>query len=94
MPIIDNEIDMFNHILHLARKKAVGVEDKDGFIKGLEALKGVLFHVEMNPLFGGRVVVFSYMLNRVAVLIEDLNDGNLRLSYDVVNDHEAKMKGF
>lgn len=92
MAIINNEVDMFNHILDLGRKKAVGMEDKAGFVKGLEALKGVLFHVEMKHLFGGRVVLFSYMLSEVAVLIEELEGENLRLSYDVVNDHEAKMK--
>lgn len=92
MATINNEIDIFNHLLSAGRQKAVEVESEIEFSKGLLDLGKVLFRVEMKPLFGGKAVMFSYMLTEVIVLIEDLNDGNLRLSYDVVNDHEAKMK--
>lgn len=93
MAVVNNELDMFNHILNLGRKKVVEVEPNVEFRKGLQTLDKALFHVEMKTLFGGKVIMFSYMLTEVIVLIEDLKDGNLRLSYDVVNDHEAKMKG-
>ena len=94
MATINNEIDMFNHLLGCVRQQAVEVEPAAEFFKGLKALDGVLFHVEKRSLFGGSLIVFSHMLSEVAVKVEDIGSGNLRLSYEVLHDHEAKMKGF
>ena len=94
MAVINNEIDMFKHLMTAARQQAVEVEPAEEFRKGLESLDSVLFYVEKRSLFSGDLIIFSYMLSDIAIKVEDLGDGNLRLSYEVLRDHEAKMKGF
>lgn len=94
MAIINNEIDMFKHLLAGARQQLVEIEPAEQFFKGIQALEGVLFHVEKKSHFGGRFIVFGYLLSEVAIQVEDLGDGNLRLSYEVLRDHKAMMKGF
>ncbi len=92
MAVINNELDMFNHLLTAERQQAVEVEPAMDFRKGLQALDSVLFRVKKNTHFGGRFIVFEYMMNKVGVLAEDAGDGNLRLSYEVLEDFDAKFR--
>ena len=92
MAIIKNEIDMFNHIFEAGRRQVVEIEPEAEFRRGLQALEGVLFHVEKKTHFGGKLIMFKHMMNEVAVLCEDLGDGNLRLTYEVVVDFDAKFR--
>lgn len=92
--VIRNEQDMFNHLFSASQQKAVEVEPKEEFLRGIQALRqeGALFHVKLETHFGGRLLVFSKGFNRVGIMVEDTQDGKVRLTYEVLEDFDAKFK--